>query len=156
MPTLATGNSPSDAGYTLIELLVVLVVIGLVSGLAATMFPGRTSALELATAARHIAAFAEKAHADAQASNRPVVMVLDAQQHRLISSGDDQSLLLPPEAKVTIAPMLPVDRPASILFYPDGSSSGGAITLQSGAGQTSIDIEWLSGQTTVRATRDAR
>ena len=159
-PTSATGSSQAppdhDAGYTLLELLVVLVVIALVSGLAATMFPGRTSAVELAAAARRITALAADARQQAQASGVPVTLTFDAERHALVSSAGDGREPLPDNAEIAISSMLPIETPASIAFYPDGSSSGGAIALRSGERTTRISMGWLSGQATIETTDHAR
>ena len=35
---------------------------------------------------------------------------------------------------------------ASVLFYPDGSSSGGSLVLSAPSGKMTIDINWLTGE----------
>ena len=40
------------------------------------------------------------------------------------------------------------DHEGAIRFYPDGSSSGGRISLRHGARATVIDVNWLTGKIT--------
>jgi len=43
----------------------------------------------------------------------------------------------------------PDDHTGRIRFFPDGSSTGGRITLQSGQRQWHIEVSWLTGQVRV-------
>jgi general secretion pathway protein H len=41
------------------------------------------------------------------------------------------------------------DHRGSIRFYPDGSSTGGRITVSSGERQYLVDVDWLTGRVAI-------
>ncbi len=50
----------------------------------------------------------------------------------------------------------PNDHTGRIRFFPDGSSTGGRITLQSGQRQWHVNVSWLTGEVRVVDTAAAR
>jgi general secretion pathway protein H len=41
------------------------------------------------------------------------------------------------------------DKVASIRFFPDGSSTGGAISIANGGTKFRVDVDWLTGSVTI-------
>ena len=41
------------------------------------------------------------------------------------------------------------ERKGAIRFYPDGSSTGGRITVASGERKFLVDVDWLTGRVTI-------
>lgn len=70
-------------------------------------------------------------------------------------SGDDKPRILPHQAEIGVytAQGEVVDaNNAAIRFYPDGSSTGGRVTLAMGERKYLIDVDWLTGQTEILDT----
>jgi len=140
----ATQRATGEAGFTLIEALVVLAVVGLLSALA---FPAidRARTAIMARAAR-----AEQTHillaarANALRYDRPFVLeamprgagVSVAPETAPGQAGDRASA--PAAAGVLqSAAITSIEiTPRRIVFYPDGSSSGGSIRLTTADGAT--------------------
>lgn len=118
MPTSATAPKPRrlprqlPRGFTLIEMLVVLALIALVAALALPRLgspPSRTGQEQL----------------------RSVRAILADARSAAVTSGRTQAL--DPAALGRSARYAPaIGSSARIIFYPDGSSSGGTVTLAPG------------------------
>lgn len=115
-----------NRGFTLIEMLVVLTILGLVGAILAISLRTPSDARE-ARYARQVlrAAFAEAA-LEARRTGRPALVAPGK-----VAEG------------AALAPALPAARADHLAFYPDGSSSGGRVSL---AGKPVLEIDWLSGE----------
>lgn len=140
------------AGFTLLELLIVLSLIALVAGaLAPNLMAGR-SGIALESAQRELASGLRKASAQAIATNDEVVFLVDLERRRYAIG---QQALGPPfdeELEITLltAESEQIDaRQAGIRFFPDGSSTGGRITLSNQAGARIVGVDWLTGRVSV-------
>ncbi|MES2161409.1 MAG: prepilin-type N-terminal cleavage/methylation domain-containing protein [Pseudomonadota bacterium] len=129
MRTSATGRA-TEAGFSLLELLVVLSVIGLLSGLGATLVGGRGQRQAMREALG-VSEFLRHARGAAQLSGSRRQVLLEADG--LALAGRDG-------ARLRTAPPRLLDGGTAIDFYPDGSSSGGVLAL-AGA-DTRVVVEW--------------
>ncbi|WP_179505179.1 MULTISPECIES: prepilin-type N-terminal cleavage/methylation domain-containing protein [unclassified Sphingomonas] len=112
----ATGEpraAPHEAGFTLIEMLVTIGIMALGAGLAFPLLQHRLARQGLDTATHDVVLALAKARAQALASGAPVRL-------------DRDQVAVPGGVTITWP------RPDT-MFYPDGSSSQGAITLSAGA-----------------------
>ncbi len=132
-----------DRGFTLIEMIVVLVVLALVSGIVLSRGPLRSPTLDLRACARGMAANLRLARADAIAADQDRTFSVDAAA-RDYGLRDGVRHALP--AGVDIE-----GRTAPILFHPDGSASGGAVTLADDGHRIAVRVDWLTGQVAVVA-----
>ncbi len=141
------GGPP--AGFTLLELLVVIAVIGLIYAiLPAGVFVGQEG-VELRATARQVAEDLRRARGQAIASNREVAFLLDLEARRFGISGDGGLAELPDgiEAEVLTASEALTDAAqARIQFFPDGSSTGGAVTLSGAGTRYEVSVRWLTGE----------
>lgn len=60
----------------------------------------------------------------------------------------NETIILPENIalSLTMATQRGIVPPRSILFYPDGSSTGGSLVLNSPGGSMTIDVNWLTGE----------
>lgn len=115
------------AGFTLIEMLVVLAITALVSALA---FPALDKAMRgqaFEAAADTLDLGLRQARADAIRTGRPVRFMLGADRHSIVR---DRAAPIPIPGDVLVT--LPT---RGIVFFGDGTSSGGGIAIE-GTGRT--------------------
>ncbi|HZK89083.1 MAG TPA: GspH/FimT family protein [Stellaceae bacterium] len=143
----ASGRGGSD-GFTLIELLVVLAVLGLAVGLFAGHKPHWSSTLSLNGAAADLAAGLRLARSEAIARDRPVELEIDVLHHRYRVAGAPFRTI-PADLSLRLQTVEGERRgagAASIRFNPDGSSTGGGISLADGRRRVTLAIDWLNGR----------
>lgn len=138
-------------GFSLVELLVALALAGLMYALVPPMFGAGMAGTELKSAARQVAAGLRKARGEAVRLHREAVLSVDveARNFRVGDAGTPRALPKRLDVKVFTADTEIRDRVAAIRFYPDGSSTGGRVTLASGERKFLVDVDWLTGRVTI-------
>jgi len=137
-----------QGGFTLIELLVVLVLIGLALAVVGPRVGAGSAETALRADMRTLAGALRLAREQAIREGRPAYLTLDPERRRWVIPGSGQSGSLSPTTRVIIT----ADRAdirnsmASVRFAPDGSSSGGRITLETGSRQHVLRVDWLTGR----------
>jgi general secretion pathway protein H len=149
-------TSPPDpspeAGFTLIEIIVVLVILGLMVGLVVTRGPLHSAALDVRAVGQTMAASLRAARARAIASDAPVIFALDTADHRY-QIGNAAPVAIPPFIELSLRSASGVAAGAhrgGIAFAPDGSSTGGEISLAGGARHLRIAVNWLTGRVSLQ------
>jgi general secretion pathway protein H len=139
------------AGFTLIELLASLAVLGLALSLIAGYKPPWSRGLGLRATAAELAANMRLARSEAILSNRPVVLDVDLVGHRYrVGTGTPRHLPADISLELlTIAGEVLNDREGTIRFNPDGSSTGGRISLADGRRRVGVGVDWLTGRVSV-------
>jgi general secretion pathway protein H len=136
------------AGFTLIEVIVTLAILGLALVLIAGYKPPWSRGLGLRGTASELAAGLRSARAEAILRNRPVALELDVAGHRY-RVGEGAVRTLPPQITVALLTITGERQSATvsgIRFNPDGSSTGGRISIVDGTRGIAIGVDWLSGQ----------
>ena len=145
-------------GFTLLEMLAVILLIGIAAaavsisvtqGLASARV--RAASSELAGALR-----ATRAQAIVRGQEQNFDVDIHANTYRDVKQNNVQ---LPKGMRVSITSAKedqPNEHTGRIRFFPDGSSTGGRITLESGKRQWHVNVSWLTGEVRVVDTVAAR
>ena len=136
----------------MLELLVVLVVMALVYAVALPTISAGMPGAELKGAARQLAAGLRKARSQAVTQKEEAALTLDVEQHSFEVSGDQRKYALPAKVDIrlfTAQSEMLHDKIGAIRFFPDGSSTGGRITVSYGDRKFDVNIEWLTGQVAI-------
>ena len=154
-PGWTNPRSGGVGGFTLIELLVSLAILGLALTLIAGYKPPWSRGLGLQATAAELAAGLRLARSEAIMSNRPVLFDLDLIGHRYrIGAGTPRRLPADLSLELlTISGEAVNGREGDIRFNPDGSSTGGRISLADGRRRIGVGVDWLTGRVMVADER---
>ena len=142
-------------GFTLIELLVSLAILGFALTLIAGYKPPWSRELGLQATAGELAAGLRLARSEAILSNQPVLFDLDLVDHRYrIGTGTPRRLPAGLSLELlTISGEALNGREGDIRFNPDGSSTGGRISLADGRRRIGVGVDWLTGRVSIADER---
>jgi len=158
-PVLASCHVPpvmrpfSSHGFTLFELLLVLALMGLLYGLALPMLGSGSTGVDLKAASRQLAAGLRKTRSIAVTEQREAVLTLDVDGRNFSLTGDPKTYSLPKRldfALFTARSELVREKTGRIRFFPDGTSTGGRVTVSAGEARQSIDVDWVTGKVAIR------
>lgn len=136
-------------GFTLLEVLVVLALLAMIYALVPPMINIGGSTAELKAGARQVAAGLRKVRSEAITQRDEATLTLNVEARNFVLSGEVKPRSLPQQAEISVFTSQGevVDAStAAIRFYPDGSSTGGRVTLAMGERKFYVDIDWLTGQ----------
>lgn len=137
-----------QAGFTLLEVLIVLVIGVLLVALTPPLLSGMSGSTELRGAARQLAAGLRHARNQAVTGQQEAILLLDLAGRRFAVSGDAREVALPHSIALhlyTAQSELLDGEKGSIRFFPDGSSTGGAITVSGPKRAYRVNVDWLTG-----------
>ena len=133
-------------------MILVLVVAALIAVVAIPNVQPAIASMELKSATRDVASALRHTRGQALSRGRVGEFILNVNQHFYKVPGRQKSYGLPSAVKLKLftADFLMSEGQGSIIFYPDGSASGGRVTLE-GAGKTKlVDVNWLTGAVVIR------
>ena len=139
----------ANRGFTLLELLVVITIVALTSALVGINFGGDRANLE--SIARTLVTDLRYVRSKAMVGNTDTALVVDIDNGGYYSRAARIERPLP----ASISVELTVDvrdsdgKRGSIVFYPDGSSSGGKLRLSRNGRSLQITTAWLNGYVTI-------
>ncbi len=142
---------PSTTGFTLIELLAVLFILALT---AAVVVPslGGGQLVELKSAARSLASGLRHTRNRALNDNRSATLDLDVVKHEFRLPGEQRVHKLPERIDIVLFTARSEQQSAqrgAIRFFPDGSSTGGRITLSTDSLRYLVNVDWLTGRISI-------
>jgi general secretion pathway protein H len=112
--------------------------------------PGRGASMaDLKAAARVLASGLRQAQSTAMATKRDAVLTVDVEAREFVMPGDTAGRKLPDNIDLklyTAQSEVSSERKGAIRFYPDGSSTGGRITVSSGERKYLVEVDWLTGR----------
>lgn len=132
----------------MLELLVVLMIIVLAYSLASPLVAG-ISGGDLRSSARTVAVALKRARNTAIAGRQETPLTFNIEDRTITLAGEPKPFQLPLKTDLqlyTVQQELTSDKIAAIRFYPDGSSTGGRVTLGQGDRKFEIDVDWLTGR----------
>ena len=138
-------------GFTLLELLVVLAIA---AGIAALVMPQLSNAIaffELKSGARQLASALQAARGRAIARDGEVAVIVDVQKRMYRTTGASEVRPMSPDLTLTLETAgsdVLNDQVGAIRFFPDGSSTGGRLTLAAGGRKYVVSVNWLTGRVT--------
>jgi general secretion pathway protein H len=151
-PTAARGP-----GFTLVELLVVLAIAALLMTAIPPLFSAAFPGIELKAAARRTMATLRLARETAIRTGTDTALVVDVEERRLELPGF-KTVFLPHRLRIelNVASREQLDpQRGAIRFFPDGTSTGGVVTLARGDGQAQsgfqVGVNWLTGRVRMAA-----
>ena len=147
-----------SGGFTLIEITLVMVIAGLLFTVALPNLSALSESLAYRGAIRDVMSAAQSARRQSARTGEPVDLLIYPEHKALEVSGGriglqelPESISLVVTSAVEVSPGPDV---AAIRFYPFGGSTGGDIEIGGpGGGVTLVQVGWLMGDVTQKATR---
>lgn len=132
-------------GFTLLELLVVLLIASAMAGIAAPSFEQLLSRVRFAQQGSQLVSVLQQQALQARHSGQPRQLTVETDRVLLNQQPLHQ---LPADTALLWQP----DRPgAALVFFRDGSNSGGQLQLRQGNQQQQIHLHWLTGEVKLNA-----
>ncbi|WP_435103498.1 GspH/FimT family pseudopilin [Arhodomonas sp. AD133] len=136
-------------GFTLLELMVVIAILAVAAVLVGPRFAGAIESVRLQAATRDVASALRAARTEALRERRDAAVLIDVDRGLYQLSSASESRALPEGTKVGLVAGgadISSDSQGRIVFFPDGSSSGGRISLANNGRQFRVDVNWLTGR----------
>lgn len=135
-------------GFTLIEILVAIGLLALLAGvMAPQLLP--SSNTQLKNNARLLISALRETRLYALQHNTSAALSINTQTAEYRIPGKEKTLTLAGDMKIQLTTakqeLAGIDS-GNIRFYPDGSSTGGRITLSTQSLTQHIDVTWLTGR----------
>jgi general secretion pathway protein H len=140
-------NRCLEEGFTLVEMLVVLAILALTTTFAVPLLSGGSEGLRLDMASSELAAALRVTRSAAITRNVQMALMIDVDRRTFSSTVVSERPFAPNiEAKLTFASgMRSAPSDGGFQFFPDGSSTGGDVTLSLRGKQTKLCVDWLTG-----------
>ena len=136
----------------MLEIIVVLVIAALAYSLLVGITFRGASTSDLKAAARTVASGLRQAQTMAITTRRDQSLLLDMESREYTLPGDPAPRTLPRGIDLklyTAQSEVASERKGGIRFYPDGSSTGGRVTLSAGERKYLVDVDWLTGRVSI-------
>ncbi|GGY32430.1 type II secretion system protein H [Rhodanobacter panaciterrae] len=138
-------------GFTLLEMLAVILLIGIAAAAVSISVTQGLASARVRAASSELAGALRATRAQAIVRGQEQHFDIDTRTNSYLNV-KQQDVRLPKGLKVSITSAKedqPNDHTGRIRFFPDGSSTGGRITLQSGKREWHVNVSWLTGEVRV-------
>ncbi len=147
-PAVRLFDAKKQRGFTLIELIAAITLMAIVLAVAPAAYSKIRDAMSFRAAIADTSSALKRARVAAVLHGQPVELAVLLEQRQLQTAGEkpvsiDSRIKLDMHGVISLNnPNLPVFR-----FYPDGSATGGSLTLTAPSGRMQrINIDWFTGQ----------
>lgn len=142
-------------GVSLIELIVVVVLIAATTALAASVMGVGLPGQQLRNASREMAAQLRYTRAQAIVTGKSQTFSVDARTREWQAPNRRHGQVPSGISLVATGARIEQTRPdiVAIRFFPEGAATGGRIVLSRERAAWQIDVEWLTGEVTVKRTQ---
>ncbi len=134
-------------GFTLLEMLAVIVLIGIAVAAVSVAVSHSLTGARVRAAGSDLSAALRYTRAQAIVHAQPEALSVDVANRNYRAPG--RSAVSLPGGMQVLVTSAPQDQSAGhvarIRFFPDGSSTGGRITLRRGKREWHINVAWLTG-----------
>jgi general secretion pathway protein H len=141
-------------GFTLLEMLAVILLIGIAAAAVSVSVSQGLASARVNAASVEMAAALRATRAQAIVRGKEQVFDVDIRKN-VYRGADQREVRLPAGMKLGIT-SAKEDQPNAttgrIRFFPDGSSTGGHITLQREQRKWQVNVSWLTGAVSVVAS----
>lgn len=147
-----TSARRAAAGFTLIEVIAVLAITALAASAAPYFWRQGQAIYQSRAVARTLAADLRGLRSQAQVTGREVAIAIDAHGRGYAARAAQLSRALPEGFRIAYAPAVlhqPRLAEAVLRFHPDGSSTGGRMTLSANGSSRHVVVDWLTGRVRV-------
>jgi len=147
------GNTRCDKGFTIIELIVVLVIMVMAAAITGPNLVRGLASIQLKSAARDVASALRHSRSYAVITANESEFYLNLEKNLYSVSGKKKVYHLSDSVRlklVTAESEITGAEEGAIRFFPDGSSTGGRVTLEAEERKYHIDVNWLTGQVVSR------
>lgn len=138
-----------SAGITLIEIVVALAIAALLTATGASAISRSIDRARTDSSVRELVIALKTVRQAARKTGIESLLTLDVGTHRYRIAHDRERVLAAPDGAtltlLTAESERVADSVGAIRFFPDGSSTGGTITLTHRGRAQRIEIDWLTG-----------
>ena len=142
----------TQAGFTLLEMIAALGLIAVAIGIIMPRLGLSRQAMALRETAIELASNLKLTRTASLTSNAETILVIDTGTRRYSAPGVVKSTAIPRDVALSFTAKA-VDQAGAkrggFRFRPDGTSSGGIITLHSGTNTAKVSVDWLTGAITL-------
>lgn len=135
-------------GFTILELLLVLTIAVLAMALVVPNFSSGISSVNLRGASRDIASALRYLRGYAVSKDKQAEFFIDVENKVYRVTGKTKQYKVPENIQLkllTAQSEIVAEGQGRIRFYPDGSSTGGRVTLEMAGKKRIVDVNWLTG-----------
>lgn len=135
-------------GFSLLELLVVLVIVALMATVVGVSISRSISGAEVRSASRDLTAALRYTRGQAILTRSEKTLSVDVEK-REYQAPDKPVVTIPEDLTIrllTAQTEQTGESAGTIRFFPDGSSTGGKVTLAAGEREWVVTVGWLTGE----------
>ncbi len=140
-------------GFSLIEVTIAVAILAALTGLAATSLVPATERMRLRAEVREIVGLMGDARTRAITSRQVGVIELDAENRRIFYGEPVMVRQLPAVMSLRLGDGDGNRARQRIVFYPEGSASGGVFAIGDHHRSLVVRIDWLTGRITIEGER---
>jgi general secretion pathway protein H len=148
MMPVRSSTKKCDDGLTLVEMMVVLAILAISAAVAYPSFRASSETNEPALHLTRISAMLKAARGRSISSGRDVAFVINTTDSTYGLSSDTTPTQFPKVLSMTLTAArstAPGEEGAALVFFPDGSSTGGRISITDGRKTAGLVVGWLTG-----------